>query len=143
MKLREHPTRSFQSLQICKTIISIMTIQQAIKMHNSIIDLTCDTIVLVVLGVTILILIFGLCKKVIGDSSKSISNQGVKMRTKTLNQHQGRDEQQGQRYSRKENSKVHRVRVFVTTSKPQNDHFLLGLRSTVSIALIPRCSIRF
>ena len=61
-----------------------MTIQQAIKMHNSIIDSTYDTIVLVVLGVTILRLIFRLRKKVVRDSSKSIANQGVKMRTKTL-----------------------------------------------------------
>ena len=84
MKLWEHPTRSLQSLQRCKTIISIMTIQQAIKVHNSIIDSTCVTIVLVVLGVTILRLIFRLCKKVMRNSSKSISNQGMKMRTKTL-----------------------------------------------------------
>ena len=53
-------------------------------MHNSIIDSTCDTIVFIVLGVTILRLIFRLRKKVTRDSSKSISNQGVKMRTKTL-----------------------------------------------------------
>ena len=52
-----------------------MTIQQAIKVHNSIIDSTCDTIVLIVLGVTILRLIFILRKKVMRDSSKSISNQ--------------------------------------------------------------------
>ena len=84
MKLWEHPTRSLQSLQRCKIIISIMTIQQAIKVHNSIIDSTCDTIVLVVLGVTILRLILRLRKKVMRNSSKSISNQGVKMRTKTL-----------------------------------------------------------
>ena len=82
MKLWEHPTRSLQSLQRSKTIISIMTIQQAIKMHNSIIDSTCDTIVLIMLGVTILRLIFRLRKKVVRNSSKSISNQGVKMRTK-------------------------------------------------------------
>ena len=49
-------------------------------MHNSIIDSTCDTIVLIILGITILRLIFRLCKKVMRDSSKSISNQGVKMR---------------------------------------------------------------
>ena len=84
MKLWEHPTRSLQSLQRFKTIINIMTIQQAIKMHNSIMDSTCDVIVLIVLGVTILRLIFRLCKKVMRDSSKSISNQGVKMRAKTL-----------------------------------------------------------
>ena len=84
MKLREHPTRSLQSLQRFKKIISIMTIQQAIKIHNSIIDSTCDTIVLIMLGVTILRLVFRLRKKVMRDSSKSISNQGVKMRTKTL-----------------------------------------------------------
>ena len=83
MKLWEHPTRSLQSLQRFKTSISIMTIQQAIKVHNSIIDSTCDTIVLIILGVTILRLIFRLRKKVMRDSSKSISNQGVKMRTKT------------------------------------------------------------
>ena len=84
MKLWEHPTRSLQSLQRFKSIISVMTIQQAIKMHNSIIDSTCDTIILIVLGITILRLIFRLCKKVMRDSSKSISNQGVTMRTKTL-----------------------------------------------------------
>ena len=61
-----------------------MTIQQAIKMHNSIMDSTCDTIVLIVLGVTILRLIFRLRKKLVRNSSKSISNQGVKMRTKTF-----------------------------------------------------------
>ena len=83
MKLWEHPIRSLQSLQRFKTIISIMTIQQAIKMHNSIVDSTCDTIVFIMLGVTILRLIFRLRKKVMRDSSKSISNQGVKMRTKT------------------------------------------------------------
>ena len=83
MKLWEHPTRSLQSLQRFKTIISIMTIQQAIKMHNSIIDSTCDTIVLIVPGITILRLIFRLRKKVMRDSSKSISNTGVKMRTKS------------------------------------------------------------
>ena len=84
MKLWEHPTRSLQSLERCKTIISIMIIQQAIKEHNSIIDSTCDTIVLVVLGVTILRLIIRLRKKVMRSSSKRISNQGVEMRTKTL-----------------------------------------------------------
>ena len=83
MKLWEHPTRSLQSLQRFKTIISIMTNQQAIKMRNSIIDSTCDTIILIMLRVTILRLIFRLRKKVVRDSSKSISNQGVKMRTKT------------------------------------------------------------
>ena len=81
MKLWEHPTRSLQPLQRCKRIISIMSIQQAIKVHNFI-DSTCDTIVLVVLGVTILRLVFRLRKMVVRDSSKSISNQGVKMRTK-------------------------------------------------------------
>ena len=60
-----------------------MTIQQTIKMYNSIIDSTCDTIVFIVLGVTILRLIFRLRKKVMRNSSKSISNQGVKMRTKS------------------------------------------------------------
>ena len=50
MKLWEYPTRSLQSLQRCKAIISIMTIQQAIKVHNSSIDSTCNTIVLIVLG---------------------------------------------------------------------------------------------
>ena len=84
MKLWEHPTRSLQSLQRCKTIISIMTIHQAIKVHNSITDSTCDTIVLIILGITTLRLILRLCKKVMRNSSKSISNQGVKMRTKTL-----------------------------------------------------------
>ena len=84
MKLWEHPTKSLQSLQRFKTIISIITIQQALKVHNSIIDSTCDTIVLIVVGVTILRLIFRLHKKVVRNSSKSISNQGVKMRTKTL-----------------------------------------------------------
>ena len=74
MKLWEYPTRSLQSLQRYKTIISIMTIQPAIKMHNSIIDSTCDTIVLIMLGVTILRLIFRLCNKGMRDSSKSISN---------------------------------------------------------------------
>ena len=83
MKLWEHPTRSLQSLQKSKTIISIMIVQQSNKGAHSIIDSTCDTIVLVVLGVTILRLIFRLRKKVMRDSSKSISNQGVKMRTKT------------------------------------------------------------
>ena len=87
MKLWELPTRSLHSLQRFKTIISIMTNQQSIKMHNSIIDSTCDTIVLIVLGVTILRLIFRLRKKVVRYNSKSISNQGVKMRTKTLNKH--------------------------------------------------------
>ena len=82
MKLWEHPTRSLQSLQRFKTIISIMIIQQAIKIHNSIIDSTCDTIVLIMLGVTILRLIFRLRKKVMRNSSKSISNQGVKRITK-------------------------------------------------------------
>ena len=83
MKLWEHPTRSLQSLQRFKTIIRIMTIQQAIKVHNFI-DPTCDTIVLVVLGVTILRLVFRLRKKVMRNSSKSKSNQGVKMRTTAL-----------------------------------------------------------
>ena len=84
MKLWEHPTRSLQSLQRFKTIISIMIIQQAIKMHKSIIDSTCDTIVFITLGVTILRLIFRLCKKVMRNNSKSNSNQGAKMRTKAL-----------------------------------------------------------
>ena len=84
MKLWEHPTRSLKSLQRCKTSIIIMTIQQAIKMHSSIIDSTCDTIVLIVPGMTILRLIFRLRKKVMRNNSKSIPNQGVKMRTKTL-----------------------------------------------------------
>ena len=82
MKLWEHPTRSLQSLQRSKTSINIMTNQQTIKVHNSIIDSTYDIIVLVVLEVTILRLVFRLCKMVVRDSSKSISNQGVKMRTK-------------------------------------------------------------
>ena len=84
MKLWEHPTRSLQSLQRFKTIISIMTIRQSIKMHNSIINLTCDTIVFIVLGVTILRLFFRSRKKVMRDSSKSITNQEVKIRTKSL-----------------------------------------------------------
>ena len=84
MILWEHPIRSLQSLQRFKTIISIMTIQQAIKVHNSTINSTCDTIVLIMLGVTILRLIFRLCKKVVRNSSKGMSNQGVKMRTKIL-----------------------------------------------------------
>jgi len=84
MKLWEHPTRSLQSLQRFKTIISIMTIQQSIEMHNSIFDSTCDTIVLIILGVTILRLFFRSRKKVMRDSSKSITNQEVKMRTKSL-----------------------------------------------------------
>ena len=84
MKLWECPTRSLHSLQRFETIISIMITQQTIKMHNSIIDSTCDTIVFIVLGVTILRLIFRLRKKVVRDSSKSISNQEVEMRTKTL-----------------------------------------------------------
>ena len=92
MKLWEHPTRSLQSLQISKISINIMTNQQTIKAHNSIIDSTCDTIALIVLGVTILSLVFRLRKKMMRDSSKSISNQGVKMRTTTSNKHQGRDE---------------------------------------------------
>ena len=84
MKLWEHPTRSLQSLQRFKTIISIMIIRQSIKIHNSIIDSTCDTIVLIILGVTILRLFFRSRKKVMRDSSKSITNQEVKMRTKSL-----------------------------------------------------------
>ena len=84
MILWEHPTKSLQSLQRFKIIISIMIIQQAIKIHNSIIDSTYDTIVLIVLGETILRLFFRLRKKVMRNSSKSISNQGMKMRTKTL-----------------------------------------------------------
>ena len=84
MKLWEHPTRSLQSLQRFKTIISIMTIQQSIEMHNSIFDSTCDTIVLIILGVTIIRLFFRSRKKVMRDSSKSITNQEVKMRTKSL-----------------------------------------------------------
>ena len=84
MKLWELPTRSLHSLQRFKTIISIMTNQQSIKMHNSIIDSTCDTIVLIILGVTILRLFFRSRKKVMRDSSKSITNQDVKRRTKSL-----------------------------------------------------------
>ena len=84
MKLWGHPTRSLQSLQKSKTIISIMTVQQSSKGAHSIIDSTCDTIVLIILGVTILRLIFRLRKKVVRNSSKSISNQGVKMITKSL-----------------------------------------------------------
>jgi len=61
-----------------------MTIQQSIEMHNSIFDSTCDTIVLIILGVTILRLFFRSRKKVMRDSSKSITNQEVKMRTKSL-----------------------------------------------------------
>ena len=84
MKLWEHPTRSLHSLQRFKTIISIMTIHQAIKVHYSIINSTCDTIVLMMLGVKILRLIFILRKKVVRNSSKGMSNQGVEMRTKIL-----------------------------------------------------------
>ena len=83
MKLWEHPTRSLQSLQRSKTSINIMTIQQNTKYAQPFIDSTCDTIVLIILGVTILRLIFRLRKKVMRNSSKSISNQGVKMRTRT------------------------------------------------------------
>ena len=84
MILWGHPTRSLQSLQKSKTSISIMIVQQAIMVHNSIIDSTYDTIVFITLGVTILRLILRLRKKVMRNSSKSKSNQGVKMRTKTL-----------------------------------------------------------
>ena len=84
MKLWEHPTRSLQSLQRFETIISTMTTQQTIKMHNSIINSPCDTIVLIAPGITILRLIFRERKKVVTRSSKSISDQRVKMRTKTL-----------------------------------------------------------
>ena len=84
MKLWEHPTRSLQSLQRFKTTISIMTTQQTIKMHNSIINSSCDTIVLIAPGITILRLMFRERKKVVRSSSKSISNQRVKMKTKTL-----------------------------------------------------------
>ena len=59
-----------------------MTVQQNNKGAHSIIDSTCDIIVLIVLGVTILRLIFRLRKKVVRDISKSISNQEVKMKTK-------------------------------------------------------------
>ena len=83
MKLWEHPTRSLQSLQRFEATISIMITQQTIKMHNSIINSPCDTIVLIAPGITILRLIFRERKKVVRSSSKSISNQGVKMRTKT------------------------------------------------------------
>ena len=83
MKLWEHPTRSLQSLQKSKTNINIMTNQQTIKVYNSIIDSTRDTIVLVVLGVTILKLVFRL-RKVMRNNSKSMSNHGVNIRTKTL-----------------------------------------------------------
>ena len=61
-------------------------------MHNSIIDSTCDTIILIVLGVTILRLVFRLHKKVVRNNSKRISNQGVKMRAKTLKKAPSRDE---------------------------------------------------
>ena len=54
MILWGHPTRSLQSLQKSKTSISIMIVQQAIMVHNSIVDSTYDTIVLVELGETIL-----------------------------------------------------------------------------------------
>ena len=83
MKLWEHPTRSLQSLQRFKTIISIMTVQQSNKGAHLIIDSTCDTIILIILRVTILRLILRFHKKVMRNSSKSISNQGVKMRTKS------------------------------------------------------------
>ena len=98
MKLWKHPTRSLQSLQRFKTIISIITIQQAIKIHNSTIDPTCDTIIFITLGVTILRLIFKLCKKVMRNSSKSISNHGgedenkdFKISTKVEMNSKGRD----------------------------------------------------
>ena len=84
MKLWEHPTRSLQSLQKSKTSISIMTVQQNNKGAHSIIDSTCETIVLIILGITILRLFFRLRKKVMKNSSKSILNQRVEMRTKTL-----------------------------------------------------------
>ena len=84
MKLWEHPTRSLQSLQRFKTSISIMTTQQSNKGAHSIIDSTYDTIVLIILRITILRLILRFHKKVMRNSSKSISNQGVMMRIKTL-----------------------------------------------------------
>ena len=61
-----------------------MTIQQAIKVHYSIINSTYDTIVLMMLGVTILRLIFRLRKKMVRNSSKGMSIQGVEMRTKII-----------------------------------------------------------
>ena len=82
MKLWGHPTRSLQSLQKSKTIISIMTVQQSNKGAHSIIDSTCDTIVLIILGIIILRLILRFRKKVMRNSSKSISNQEMKIRTK-------------------------------------------------------------
>ena len=73
-------------------IIAIITKIQNNHKHNDnstsnkgaqlIIDSTCDTNVLIVLGLTILRPIFRLRKKVMRNSSKYISNQGVKMRTK-------------------------------------------------------------
>ena len=56
-----------------------MITQQTIKMHNSIIGSTYDTIVLIMLGVTILRLIFRLRKKVVRNSSKDIKSRGEDM----------------------------------------------------------------
>ena len=73
-----------------------MTNQRTIKTHNSIIDSTCDTIVLVVLWVTILRLIFRLHNKVVRNSFKSISrgedeNKDFKISTKVEINRKGRD----------------------------------------------------
>ena len=78
------PNKIIAIITKIQTIISIMINQQAIKMHNSIIDSTYDTIILIVLGVKILRLIFRLRKKVMRNNSNNISNQGVEIRTRTL-----------------------------------------------------------
>ena len=67
-------------------------------MHNSIIDSTYDTIVLIVLGITILRLVFRLRKKVVRNCSKSIlksgsedENKNYKITTKVEMNSKGRD----------------------------------------------------
>ena len=67
-----------QSLQRSKSNISIIT-NQLSTLHS-----TCDTIVLFILRVKVLKFIFQRRKKVIRKGSKSIPNQGVKVRTSTF-----------------------------------------------------------
>jgi hypothetical protein len=63
-------TNSLQSLQSSKSSKSIIIIQPAIKVHNTIIDSTYDAIVLFIPRVKILKLLFQFCKKGVRNGSK-------------------------------------------------------------------------
>jgi hypothetical protein len=72
-----------------------MIIQQAIKVHTSIIDSACDTIVLFILRANILKLRFRYRRKMVRDKILKAYQARSEDENKGLNKYQGGDEYQG------------------------------------------------